>query len=37
MAGIAASPDHIRQSIDRFGFSEAFHMARTIKGLADKD
>src|ERR1700733_1254223 len=37
MAGIAASPDHVRQTIDGFGFSEAVHMARTIKGLADKD
>ena len=37
MAGIAASPDHIQQRIDGFGFSEAFHMARAIKGLADKD
>jgi glucuronoarabinoxylan endo-1,4-beta-xylanase len=37
LAGIAATPDHIRQQIDGFGFSEAFHMARVIKGLADQD
>ncbi len=37
VAGIAASPDHVRQTIDGFGFSEAFHMARAIKGLAEKD
>jgi len=37
MAGIAAGPGHIRQQIDGFGFSEAFHMARAIQELADKD
>jgi glucuronoarabinoxylan endo-1,4-beta-xylanase len=36
-AGIATSPDHVRQLIDGFGFSEAFHMARTIQGLGAKD
>ena len=37
LAGVAATPDHIRQQIDGFGFSEAFHMARAMKGLAEKD
>jgi glucuronoarabinoxylan endo-1,4-beta-xylanase len=37
LAGIAATPDHTRQLIDGFGFSEAFHMARTIQGLAVPD
>ena len=37
LAGIAATPDHTRQVIDGFGFSEAFHMARTIQGLAEPD
>jgi glucuronoarabinoxylan endo-1,4-beta-xylanase len=37
MAGVAATPDHIRQRIDGFGFSEAFHMARAIQNLAVKD
>ena len=37
MAGIAASPDHIRQQIDGFGFSEAFHMARIMQNLAEPD
>jgi len=36
-AGIAATPDHIRQQIDGFGFSEAFHQARVIRLLSDKD
>ncbi len=34
MAGVALTT---QQTIDGFGFSEAFHMARCIKGLADKD
>ena len=37
LAGIAASPDHLRQQIDGFGFSEAFHMARAIQHLAEPD
>src|ERR1700722_1199041 len=37
MAGVATSPDHIRQQIDGFGFSEAFHSARLIQNLPDKD
>jgi glucuronoarabinoxylan endo-1,4-beta-xylanase len=37
LAGIAATPDHLRQQIDGFGFSEAFHMARAIKNLSEKD
>ena|ERR1035437_3650885 len=37
MAGMAIGPGHIQQQIDGFGFSEAFHMARAIQGLADKD
>jgi glucuronoarabinoxylan endo-1,4-beta-xylanase len=36
-AGIAASPEHLRQRIDGFGFSEAFHAAAAIRLLADKD
>src|ERR1700677_3151065 len=36
-AGVAMSPDHIRQQIDGFGFSEAFHAARLIQNLSDKD
>ena len=36
-AGIAATPDHIRQRIDGFGFSEAFHAAGAIRLLAEKD
>jgi glucuronoarabinoxylan endo-1,4-beta-xylanase len=36
-AGIAATPDHIRQEIDGFGFSEAFHQAHAIQQLAEKD
>src|ERR1700761_9611472 len=35
-AGIAATPDHYRQQIDGFGFSEAFHMAGTIQQLPEK-
>ena len=36
-AGIAATPDHFRQQIDGFGFSEAFHQAALLKGLEEKD
>ena len=36
-AGIAATPDHYRQQIDGFGFSEAFGMARGIQSLEEKD
>ncbi|RSL17365.1 O-glycosyl hydrolase [Edaphobacter aggregans] len=36
-AGIATTPDHYRQLIDGFGFSEAFHAARTIRLLEEKD
>ena len=37
VAGVAMSADHIRQQIDGFGFSEAFHAARLIQNLAEKD
>ncbi len=37
VAGIAASPDHYQQQIDGFGFSEAFHMARAVQQLGEKD
>jgi glucuronoarabinoxylan endo-1,4-beta-xylanase len=37
MAGVAASPEHIRQQIDGFGFSEAFHMARAMQNLPEPD
>jgi glucuronoarabinoxylan endo-1,4-beta-xylanase len=36
-AGIAATPDHMRQQIDGFGFSEAFHAAKAIQLLDPKD
>jgi glucuronoarabinoxylan endo-1,4-beta-xylanase len=37
VAGIAATPDHIRQRIDGFGFSEAFHAAGAMQVLSEKD
>lgn len=37
MAGVAATADHIRQQIDGFGFSEAFHAAAAIRTLEEKD
>jgi glucuronoarabinoxylan endo-1,4-beta-xylanase len=37
MAGIATTGAHVRQVIDGFGFSEAFHMARAIRNLEDKE
>jgi glucuronoarabinoxylan endo-1,4-beta-xylanase len=36
-AGIAATPDHVRQQIDGFGFSEAFHQAGLMRTLDEKD
>lgn len=36
-AGIDASAAHTQQQIDGFGFSEAFHMARAIQQLEEKD
>lgn len=36
-AGIAATPDHFRQQIDGFGFSEAFHQGRAIRMLSETD
>jgi glucuronoarabinoxylan endo-1,4-beta-xylanase len=36
-AGIAATPDHYQQEIDGFGFSEAFHMARAMQQLEEKE
>ena len=37
LAGIAATPDHFRQQIDGFGFSEAFHQGRAIRMLSEID
>jgi glucuronoarabinoxylan endo-1,4-beta-xylanase len=37
MAGVAATADHMRQQIDGFGFSEAFHAAGSMRALAEKD
>jgi glucuronoarabinoxylan endo-1,4-beta-xylanase len=36
-AGIATTPDHMRQQIDGFGFSEAFHQTKAIQALDAKD
>jgi glucuronoarabinoxylan endo-1,4-beta-xylanase len=35
-AGVDASPAHVRQEIDGFGFSEAFHMAGLIQQMPEK-
>lgn len=35
-AGIDASPAHVRQQIDGFGFSEAFHAAKLLQDLPAK-
>jgi glucuronoarabinoxylan endo-1,4-beta-xylanase len=37
MAGIAYTGEHVRQQIDGFGFSEAFHQAGVMRMLSEQD
>ena len=37
VAGIALTGEHIRQQIDGFGFSEAFHQAGVMRMLSEQD
>jgi glucuronoarabinoxylan endo-1,4-beta-xylanase len=37
LAGIAWNGDHVRQQIDGFGFSEAFHQAGVMRMLSEHD